>query len=83
MRPASHFTITRGTETGSEVVAYVEAGAADDLKAAGRVIVDLLSALEFENIKHGWPLEYARIRAEFFLQERGLVRLPEIAKASS
>lgn len=75
MHCASSITVTRGTATGSETAVFVEAPAGAERVVAARAIADLLSAMELEGIKHGWPLEYAKIRAEMLLQDWGFERL--------
>ncbi|MFC0204702.1 hypothetical protein [Novosphingobium soli] len=81
MQTASYFTVTRGTDTGSEPVSFVDRRAADnDRVIAARVIANLLSAIDLEQVKPGYSLDYAIIAAEMTLQDWGF-DVPSAIKA--
>lgn len=74
MQQASHFTVTRGTKSGSETVVFTERTPGDDRAVAAEAIRELLAALDREGIRHGWDVDSARIRAELLLEDWGFDR---------
>lgn len=71
---ASNITVTRGTGAGSETIVFTERTPRDDRSVAAAAISGLLAALDSEGIRHGWPVEDARIRAELLLEDWGFDR---------